>query len=114
MTLLHLLSLPLVSLKAVNAGANVSLRNPGGLWTEECTGPKQEGKTRSRHPNLGSLQLLLPKRLGTELTQSKAQFEVAPAWPMLLGKEGRGERKVPYYIQHSTLHLVDAQEVFVE
>lgn len=75
--------------------------------------PEQEGKVRSRGQTLGSLQLLLPQGLGTEDAQSKAQNQVAPAWLMLLGKEGKGERKAYYYIEHSALHLVGAQEMLI-
>lgn len=97
----------------MNAGADVSPQDPRRLWREEYIGPVPEGKMRSRHQNLGSLQLLLPQGLGTEHVQSKAQYQVAPAPLILLGKEGTGERRMPCRIQHGALHLVGAQEMFV-
>lgn len=80
---------------------------------EENIGPVPEGEMRSRHRNLGNLQLLLPQGLGTEHVQSKAQYQVAPAPLILLGTEGTGEREMPCHIRPSVLDLADAQEMFV-
>lgn len=71
--------------------------SPQSGWSK----PEQEGKMKSRHPDLGACSTC---PMAWALSLPRAKHSTRFPW---LGRhssrKGTGERKVPYHIQHSAL-----------